>query len=143
VVALVFSVGVLVLGGGSKASGSGERAVLVVGDRHYELQLATTQAQQRRGLGYRARMPVESGMLFVYSTTSSQRCFWMDGMRFALDMVWLSRTDKVVSVRQDISATSPFIYCATSQDVVELDAGQAAAAGIEVGQELKLEMPGP
>ncbi len=116
-------------------------AVLMVGTRRYDLQLATTQTQQELGLGGRVSLPVGSGMLFVYRSYG-ERCFWMKGMRFALDMIWLSPSDKVISVQPDVSPKSfPATYCAPSRDVVELNAGQAEIAGIERGRALRLEMP--
>jgi uncharacterized protein len=115
-------------------------AVLISGSHRYYLQLATTPAQQALGLGYRARIPASSGMLFVFPL-SGTRCFWMKGMRFALDITWLSPSDEVVAVHRDLLPKDPSIYCDVSQDVVELDAGQAHAAGIEVGLVVRLEMP--
>ena len=117
-------------------------AVLTAGSHRYFLQLAVTSAQQARGLGYRARLPVSSGMLFVFPL-SGTRCFWMRGMRFALDIIWLSPSDEVVTVHRDLLPEDPSIYCAVAEDVVELDAGQAHAAGISVGRFVRLEnVPG-
>jgi uncharacterized membrane protein (UPF0127 family) len=116
-------------------------AVLSVGSHRYYLQLAVTAAQQELGLGDRAKLPLDHGMLFVYHS-SGTRCFWMKGMRFALDMIWLSQTDEVVSVQPDVSPNSyPSAYCTLAQDVIEVGAGQAHFAGIVVDRVVKLEMP--
>jgi len=116
-------------------------AVLIVGSHRYYLQLAVTPAQQELGLGDRAKLPLDHGMLFVYHA-SGTRCFWMKGMRFALDMVWLSPADEVVSVQPDVLPKSyPSAYCTLAQDVIELDAGRARFAGIVVDRVVKLEMP--
>jgi uncharacterized membrane protein (UPF0127 family) len=130
-------------GAGPSAATSVARddAILTVGAHRYYLQLAVTQAQQALGLGDRAKLPLDHGMLFVYQS-SGTRCFWMKGMRFALDMIWLSSAEEVVSVQHDVSPKSyPSVYCSQSQDVIELDAGQAQSAGIVVDRTLKLEMP--
>jgi uncharacterized protein len=116
-------------------------ALLIAGSHRYYLQLAVTPGQQELGLGERAKLPLDDGMLFVYQS-SGTRCFWMKGMRFALDMIWLSSADEVVSVQADLLPKSyPSVYCAQSQDVIELDAGQAEHAGIAVDRTLRLEMP--
>ena len=115
-------------------------AVLIAQSHRYYLQLAVTPAQQELGLGGRTKLPLDHGMLFVYHS-STTRCFWMKGMKFALDMIWLSPGDEVVSVQPDVSPRSyPSAYCAQSQDVVELNAGQARIAHIAVGRVVKLEM---
>ncbi len=121
------------------ASTSARPAVLIADGRRYELQVATTPAEQQRGLAGRARLPSSSGMLFVYRS-SAERCFWMKGMRFRLDIIWLSPADRVVSLQPDAPVQSP-VFCATAQDVVELPGGQAKLAGIEVGRTVKLEIP--
>ena len=116
-------------------------AVLIAGSHRYYLQLAVTPAQQELGLGDRVKLPLDNGMLFVYHS-SGTRCFWMKGMRFALDMIWLSQTDEVVSVQPDVSPNSyPSAYCTLAQDVIEVGAGQAHFAGIVVDRVVKLEMP--
>ena len=141
-VAMVGAVGEFALTSGVGRSASASvppsPAVLIAGGRHYELQLATTAAEQQRGLSGRARLPASSGLLFVYRA-SAERCFWMKGMRFRLDIIWLSSADKVVSLQADAPVQSP-VFCATSQYVVELVGGQAKLAGIEVGRTVKLEM---
>ena len=145
VTVVVVALGALVPASRATASTGGatppDEAVLVAGSRRYDLQLATTQAQQEAGLGDRPTLAPGAGMLFVYRTPGS-RCFWMKGMRFALDMIWLSPRDEVVSVQPDVVPKSfPSVYCAVSQDVVELGAGQAQVAGIKVGRVVRLEMP--
>jgi uncharacterized membrane protein (UPF0127 family) len=79
-------------------------------------------------------------MLFVFPL-SGTRCFWMSGMRFALDIIWLSPSDKVVAVHRDLLPKDPSVYCAVAQDVVELDAGQAHESGIDVGRVVGLDIP--
>jgi len=135
----------LLLSAGARPSGATSAprgdAVLIAGSHRYYLQLAVTPAQQELGLGQRAKLPLDHGMLFVYYS-SGTRCFWMKGMKFALDMIWVSSADEVVSVQRDISPKSyPSVYCAQSQDVIELDAGQAQFAGIVVARVLKVEIP--
>ena len=125
----------------SKAAAAPAAAVLIAGDHHYELEIATTTAQQELGLGDRTSLPVSSGMLFVFPS-SAEHCFWMKGMRFSLDIIWLSSHDKVVSVEAHLLPKSyPSAYCAVSEDVMELNAGQAQAAGIAVGRAVKLDIP--
>ncbi|HUC12934.1 MAG TPA: DUF192 domain-containing protein [Acidimicrobiales bacterium] len=128
------------VGPSGATSASRGDAVLIVGSHRYYLQLAVTPVQQDLGLGDRAKLPLDHGMLFVFPS-SGTRCFWMKGMRFALDMIWLSPSDEVVSVQVDVSPKYyPSTYCFQAQDVIELDAGQARFAGIVVGRVVKLEM---
>lgn len=50
--------------------------------------LARTGEESALGLGYRDGLAPGTGMLFVYDEPSS-RSFWMKGMRFCLDIIWI------------------------------------------------------
>lgn len=53
-----------------------------------EVEIADTSRLRERGLGYRDGLDPGTGMLFVYGSPSI-RSFWMKGMRFCLDIVWI------------------------------------------------------
>ncbi len=65
-----------------------ERAVIVVGSTDVEVDLAISPFQQQLGLGYRNGLDENTGMLFV-GTVSQPRTFWMKGMRFCIDIIWI------------------------------------------------------
>ena len=113
------------------------KAFISVNGRRYSLDVAHTSAQQQKGLGGRASMAVDRGMLFPYSQPGS-RCFWMKDMHFSLDIIWLDSQKKIVRFEQNLSPqTYPQDYCAdNTQYVIELNAGQAAATHLRVGQKL-------
>lgn len=65
-----------------------ERAMITVGEHELEVELAVTSSQQSLGLGYRNGLAEGTGMLFV-GDSPSLKSFWMMGMRFCLDIVWV------------------------------------------------------
>ncbi len=65
-----------------------ERATIVVGDTTVEVDLAIDPFEQTLGLGYRNGLDENTGMLFV-GTAPRPRTFWMKGMRFCLDIIWI------------------------------------------------------
>lgn len=104
----------------------------------YTLTLATTSQTQEKGLGDRSSLPVNQGMLFVFSGESLQ-CFWMKDMHFPLDMIWVGTQKQVLFVKSNVSPdTYPESFCPNvqAQYVIELNAGQAQAAKIQVGDTL-------
>ena len=112
---------------------------LRVGGRDYRLQIASTQAEQTKGLGDRASMPTSQGMLFAFSG-SAGRCFWMKDMHFPLDIIWVKSSHQIGAIVPDISpSTYPHSFCpdVSAQYVIELNAGQAADANLYVGQKLQ------
>jgi uncharacterized membrane protein (UPF0127 family) len=61
---------------------------IVVGGVPLSVELAVNPADRARGLGYRDGLAPGTGMLFVFDG-SAPRSFWMKGMRFCLDIVWI------------------------------------------------------
>jgi len=112
---------------------------LVAHGHTYQLEVATTTIAQERGLSGRLSMPAKQGMLFSFNG-EAQRCFWMKGMRFPLDIIWLNGRKQVVHLERNVSPkTYPETFCPPqlAQYVVELNAGQARIAGITTGETLK------
>jgi uncharacterized membrane protein (UPF0127 family) len=63
-------------------------AEIVVGDTPLLVELALEPDQQSLGLGYRNGLEPGTGMLFVFPD-AAPRTFWMKGMRFCLDIIWI------------------------------------------------------
>jgi hypothetical protein len=65
-----------------------ERAAITVGDTGLTVDLAIDPWEQTLGLGYRNGLEPGTGMLFINDTARNQT-FWMKGMRFCLDIIWI------------------------------------------------------
>ncbi len=102
----------------------------------YYLRAAVSDPARERGLSDRRQLAHNEGMLFTYPTPG-QLCFWMKDMYFAVDIIWLDSTKTIVHIEPDVSPASyPRQFCAEGQYVIELRAGQAAAGGIHIGQQV-------
>jgi uncharacterized membrane protein (UPF0127 family) len=126
---------VAVLGMVGHASGE---TVLRAGKHRFRLAVVTTPEDQARGLGGVRVLPSDEGMLFWYPD-DGVRCFWMKDMQISIDMVWLDAQRKVVHVQRNVApGTYPKQFCpeTPARYVLELNAGQAKAAGIRTGQTL-------
>ncbi len=71
-------------------------AVANIGTSVIVAEVVKSPSEQRRGLGYRDQLKTNQGMLFVYDNPGV-RSFWMKGMRFAIDIIWL-RQGKIVLI---------------------------------------------
>ena len=65
-----------------------EEATIEVGGVELRVELARTGEEQTLGLSYRDGLAPGTGMLFVYDEPG-HHAFWMRGMRFCLDIVWI------------------------------------------------------
>jgi hypothetical protein len=122
----------------TQVAGDSGTTILRTGSKKYTLFVVSTPTTQQLGLGQRASLPKDQGMLFVFGQ-AAQQCFWMKDMHFPLDMIWLSPSHRVEHIQPDVSPkTYPNSFCpdVTAQYVIELNAGQASAAGIYTGERL-------
>lgn len=106
------------------------------------VEVADDELEQERGLSFRANLDRDRGMLFVYPEAARRR-FWMYGMRFPLDLVFLNGS-RVVYVARDVPASNgglPAIVWPTveADAVLEVNAGVAKELGLEVGLGMKLD----
>ncbi len=71
-----------------------ETGEIAVGGVPLVVELAIAPEERVRGLGYREGLAPGTGMLFVGDEARPQS-FWMKGMRFCLDIVWIERGEIV------------------------------------------------
>lgn len=101
------------------------------------VEVAVTGAQKQRGLGGRDTLQADHGMLFPYDH-KEQYEFWMRGMRFPLDFIWIDGT-VVADISENIpppnAGERPLIIKPTVavNTVLEVPAGTVQRLGISVG----------
>jgi uncharacterized membrane protein (UPF0127 family) len=104
------------------------------------VELAVTEAQREKGLGGHAPLADRNGMLFVWDQPGPY-AFWMKGMTFALDIMWIEG-EKVVYLAagappppagQNDGALPIYAPPVPARYVLEVDAGFARKYAIDVG----------
>jgi uncharacterized membrane protein (UPF0127 family) len=110
----------------------------------YNVELAKTQAQQQQGLSGRNSLPQDQGMLFVFKTPD-RYAFWMKGMKFPLDIIFINNNKIVtiyrnVPVPKDPKATNLPVYLPTqpANYALEINAGQALKHNFKNGDTVKI-----
>lgn len=114
----------------------------VVGEGlHFEI--ADTPAKQELGLGNRATIEDNYGMLFVFKD-KSRHGFWMKDMLAPIDMIWLSDNGTIVLVDHSVNPdTYPHIFYppVPVKYVLETRAGYARDHAWDVGTVVSLPHP--
>ncbi len=108
----------------------------------FDVYLALTGAQQRRGLMHVRRLPKHTGMLFVYRD-EQPRSMWMRNTYLPLDMLFIRADGSIASIathteplsERSISSGKPVQY------VLELNAGVTADLGIDTDSTVYLSPP--
>jgi uncharacterized membrane protein (UPF0127 family) len=112
-----------------------------------ELELALDPEEIETGLMFRPSLADTRGMLFLFDRPRVP-AFWMKNMLIPLDLVFLDNSGVVVDVIADVPpcAADPcpnYPPSAPAQAVLEINAGIAAAHGIEAGTVIQFErVPG-
>lgn len=103
----------------------------------FEAEIASGNEKLKRGLAGRKSICETCGMLFEFKD-SGRHAFWMKGMKFDLDILWVSRGE-IVYIAENVSHDSREIITPRieSDKVLEINAGIADKAGIKVGDRLK------
>ena len=129
---------------------------LTAGMHVIKAEVAARDEDRQQGLMYREKMGANEGMLFVFEEAGFYP-FWMQNCRIALDIVWLDRSFKVVSIAESVPPcrlpkcdppcasmewpTYPPAPGTSAKYVVELTAGFAKRHGLKTGQTLNVQLP--
>lgn len=104
----------------------------------FRVEIAKTQKERVEGLSGREGLPANTGMLFQFENPSYYS-FWMRGMKFPLDIIYIL-DDKVVAVFEDLPPASPnddnpiqYGSNIIADSVLEINAGEAKKNNIKVG----------
>ncbi|OGG80718.1 hypothetical protein A3A39_00130 [Candidatus Kaiserbacteria bacterium RIFCSPLOWO2_01_FULL_54_13] len=109
-------------------------------DRTVRVTVADSNEERERGLSGRGGLAPDEGMLFIFPEDGVYS-FWMKDMRFAIDILWISREGVVVDVRENVSPeTFPAVFepRIEARYVLELPAGWVKEYSVEVGDVVRL-----
>lgn len=110
-----------------------------------KVELADTQNKRTKGLGGRESLASDGGMLFIFPD-ADKRAFWMKGLSFPLDFIWI-KGGKVVDLTPNVPAPLPGqadsalpIYQSNESvdKVLEVNAGTIQRLNIKVGDAVKI-----
>ena len=115
--------------------------MVTVGDAEFAVEVFRSPRDKARGLSGRESLEPGTGVLFVYAPGQVPE-FWMKGMRFDLDFVWIGGDCTVVDVTERVPRpdhgtpdTSLQRYSAPASAAynLEINAGEAGSAAIRPG----------
>lgn len=113
-----------------------------IGASEVAVEIADTPAKQQRGLGYRDSLAWDTGMYFPYPRAVIPS-FWMRGMRFSIDIVWI-RDGRIVDVHDNVpfepGGNGPTVRPREAADaVLEVPSGYRRASGWRIGDRVRFE----
>jgi uncharacterized membrane protein (UPF0127 family) len=118
------------------AGGDSERLVAetATGAHVFRIELARTPRERAKGLMFRRELAADAGMLFDFQREETI-AMWMKNTYVSLDMIFLSRQGKVVSIAADATPLSEAVISSgqPAYAVLEVPAGTAHRIGAAVG----------
>ena len=118
-----------------------EEKVITVGSSQFKVEIAQTEQARQTGLSEKENLPEDTGMLFIFEKVDGQPTFWMKGMKFPVDMIWIN--DNTVA---EITPNVPVVPASLPDDripryasrskvnyVLEVAGGVATKRGIKAG----------
>lgn len=119
---------------------------LQINDATFKVEIADNNAKRSKGLGGRESLGELEGMLFVFENKDTH-AFWMKGLSFPLDFVWIS-DDKVVDLTENLAppakgqsdASLPIYSSKQPVDkVLEINGGVVKKFNIKVGDSVNIK----
>ncbi len=112
---------------------------IAVGDAPLELQLAVHPNEQARGLMFREALAPRHGMLFIFAEPK-QRSFWMRNTPLPLDLAYFTAEGRLVESHRLFPYDERPVLSRSNEIkfALELEQGQMAALGIEIGDSIDL-----
>jgi uncharacterized protein len=119
---------------GSDQTSAGTRTVSV-GNGTVRADVADSTGERDKGLSGRASLSDREGMLFIFPNRAP-RSFWMKGMRFPIDIVWIAH-GRVIGVTRNVPVPRAGLPTYDSPgpagQVLEVRAGWAARHHVRRG----------
>ena len=106
------------------------------------VEVVSRKEDTARGLSGRDSLALGQGMLFVFSGDGIYN-FWMKGMKFPLDIIWIGYDGQVKDVMANLPACAAdpcpvYVPSEKARYVLEIPAGFAAAHGITKSSRAKI-----
>lgn len=108
---------------------------ILVGEKHYKVELAQTEVEKETGLQGKSTLEPNTGMLFIFSEDDmiGEVGMWMKDTSIPLDIVFIDKELNVTSVKQGVPKSETILEFPETAYVLEVNLN----SGIKVGDELE------
>lgn len=122
-----------------------QKSEIIINNTSFKIELADSPEEQNLGLGNRDSLPEDHGMLFIFDKPGNHS-FWMKGMKFPLDMIFIL-DNKIVGIYENVpiltdNNLNPRIYGSEieSDMVLEINAGLSKKYNFKKGDIVKIQI---
>jgi uncharacterized membrane protein (UPF0127 family) len=111
------------------------------GPHSFSVEVMRTPEQLSQGLMFRRYMPEDRGMLFDFKTEQPVQ-FWMKNTYLPLDMIFISKAGKIVSIKENAEPLSEKLIPSGGAvlGVLEVNAGTTARIHAKPGDSVRASL---
>ena len=77
------------------------KSTVAVSDQVINVELANSNTKISKGLSGRNSLEEGNGMLFVFDKNDTKPSFWMKGMKFSIDIIWI-KDEIIVKIDKNV-----------------------------------------
>jgi len=136
----------LIIGKEATSSSNGYRqAKVTVNGMVLVADISATNEQRTKGLSVKDALAENEAMLFVFDN-EAEHTFWMQNMRFPIDIIWINSNKTVVHIEHNLQPCGYGLLCPTykpSQDslyVLETVGGFVEKHDVVQGTQIQFEL---
>ena len=114
---------------------------IYLGDKPFQVSIADSQAEWVKGLSGSPQLPFGEGKLFIFDK-AAKHGIWMKDMLFALDIIWLNESGKIIHIASNVAPESfPDVFRppTVARFVLEVPAGTVSASGISLDDQIVID----
>ena len=110
----------------------------------FDVEVADSSEELALGLSNREQIPENQGMLFILPKESVPG-FWMKGMKFSLDIIWINKNFEIAGIEKNLQPCEPNKECIAVYSreeiayVLEIKSGLSESYGFENGDKVSLK----
>lgn len=109
-----------------------EKKTACINDHCFNLEIARTLEEKKKGLSFRDNLDQNAGMLFIYQKEGIYS-FWMKDMSFPLDIIWIDKDQKIVHIERNVQPCQETCQKLKSKEkaiyVLEINSGKDFKVG--------------
>lgn len=144
IVAVIIFIAFLFFRNGVTIPFVGKSSTVTINNHQFTVSIARTLQEKETGLSGRNSLPQDQGMYFPFDTPGFYS-FWMQGMKFPLDIIYINN-NKVVTVFRNVpppqTGSQPVVVKPTqpANAVLEISAGLSEKYTIKEGDSVKTSL---
>ncbi len=110
-----------------------------ISGENIKVELALTKEEKIQGLSGREGLEENEGMLFIFDNPD-KHYFWMKGMNFPIDIIWIAEDNHVIYIKKDAPVENFLNTYGPEEDskyVLEVISGFSEKHNLQIGDKVE------